>query len=204
MERLRGLGDDDWHRPSLCAGWSVAQVVAHLVTPFLVSPGSMALTVLRRGGISAAMDDAARRIAGRHSGEELLSILEVHASSTFRPPGLPLGAPLADVVAHGADIRWALGDPVEDWGPPRRLLPALNFLTSRRAAAGFVPPGRLRALRLSAEDQDWSRGNGADVRGPSVLLALAALGRAPALTAVEGDGAGILVARVGTAAETRS
>lgn len=188
---LRPLDAADWARPTPCAGWTVAHVVAHLVTPFLVSRGAMALQVMRERGIDQAFDAAARRIAERPPGE-LLDVLEANAASTFRPPGMPLTAPLADTIAHSADIRWALGEGCADWGPPARLAPALDFLVSPRAAVAFVPRGRLRGLRLVADDQDWQHGQGREVRGPSLALALTVLGRRVAADQLEGDGAPLL------------
>lgn len=191
-ERLQPLSDSDWERPSLCAGWTIRHVLAHLVTPFVVSAPAMVVAVTRHRSIGRAMDGAARRIAAQRAPEELLSILQANASSTFRPPGLPLGAPLTDAVAHSADIRWALGDPPADWASPARLRPVLDFLTGARARAGFVPPGRLRGVALVAEDQDWRHGAGAVVRGPSLALALAVLGRAAAIPHVSGEGVALL------------
>ena len=37
VDRLRGLPDEKWQTPTLCEGWSVHHVLAHLTTPFLVS-----------------------------------------------------------------------------------------------------------------------------------------------------------------------
>ncbi len=192
VERLRGLSERDWEQPSLCAGWTVRHVLAHLVTPFIVSAPAMALAVTRHRGVSRAMDAAARRIGAARTAEELLSVLESNAASTFRPPGMPLAAPLTDAVAHSADIRWALGDPVSDWASPARLVPVLDFLTGPRARAGFVPPGRLRGVALAAEDQDWRHGDGVGVRGPSLLLAMAVLGRRPAVATLSGEGVPLL------------
>ena len=187
VERLRALPDEAWATPSLCAGWSVHHVVAHLATPFSVTRGRFALEVVRSRGIAGAMDRIARRLHGRPTGE-LLALLEQNAGSTFRPPGMPAAAPLTDIVAHGADIRWALGDGHDDWGRPARLAPVLDFLVSSRAHAGFVPVSRLRGLRLVATDQDWAHGTGREVKGPSLALAMAVLGRPAALPSLHGEG----------------
>jgi uncharacterized protein (TIGR03083 family) len=187
VERLRGLPAEAWATPSLCAGWSVHHVVAHLVTPFSVTPAQLAVEVVRGRGIGGAMDRIARRLQSRPT-DDLLAMLEANAGSTFRPPGMPAAAPLTDIVAHGADIRWALGDGHGDWGQPARLAPVLDFLVSPRAHAGFVPVNRLKGLRLVAADQDWAHGTGREVRGPSLALAMAVLGRPAALPSVQGDG----------------
>lgn len=77
-----------------------------------------------------------------------------------------------------------------DWSSPTRLLPVLGFLTGARARAGFVPPGRVRGLALRATDQDWRHGTGQVVAGPSLLLAMAVLGRPEALSGLTGGGGG--------------
>lgn len=189
VERLRGLPAEDWDRPSLCAGWRIRHVLAHLTTPYLVSVPAMGAEFVRHRGISRAMDAVARRLADERSSDELLGVLEANAGMPFRPPGLPLNAPLTDAIAHSADIRWALGDPVADWSDdPARITPVLDFLTGPLALTGFVRPGRVRGLALNASDQDWRHGRGAQVRGPSLLLALGILGRAPAIDGLTGEG----------------
>ena len=39
-EYLSGLSDEEWNRPSLCEGWSVADVAAHMLVIPTVSGGS--------------------------------------------------------------------------------------------------------------------------------------------------------------------
>jgi hypothetical protein len=173
----------------------VHHVLAHLTTPFLVSRPAMGLRFLRHRGIGAAMDATARELAARPP-QELLEVLERHARSSFVPPGFGLPTPLTDAVVHSADVRWALGDGHADWGRPERLRPVLGFLVSPMAVGGFLPPSRRSGLRLVATDQDWEHGAGAEVRGPSLSLALALLGRRPALDDLTGDGAAVLGARV--------
>ena len=198
VERLWNLSPGDWERASLCAGWTIRHVLAHLLTPFTVSAPAMARAVVRHRSIGAAMDATARRIAAERDPEDLLSTLEANASSTSRPPGMPLAAPLTDAVAHSADIRWGLGDVPADWSSPSRLLPVLGFLTSPRARAGFVPPRRLRGVRLVAEDQDWRHGGGAVVRGSSLALVMGVLGRGAAAAHLSGEGALLLPGRSGS------
>jgi len=52
VDWLRQLSPSDWNRPSLCAGWTVKHVVAHLVTPFEVSVPAFALSIARHGSLS--------------------------------------------------------------------------------------------------------------------------------------------------------
>lgn len=191
VERLRDLPDDAWAVPSLCSGWSVHHVLAHLATPFSVSRRRFMLRVAGARGIGRAMDHIANELRALPP-SELLAILEANAGSTFHPPGLPAAAPLTDIVAHSADIRWALGDPHADWGEPSRLAPVLDFLVSVKAQAGFLPRHRVRGLRLVADDQEWAHGTGREVVGPSLALALAVLGRGAALPSLRGEGVAAL------------
>jgi uncharacterized protein (TIGR03083 family) len=195
VTRLRELPDEQWQTPSLCSGWTVHHVLAHLTTPFLVSRPAMGLRFLRHRGIGPAMDAAARSLAQR-SPQELLDVLERNAGSRFVPPGFGLTAPLTDAVVHGADIRWALGDPHDDWGDPERLRPVLDFLVSPMARGGFLPPSRRSGLRLRTCDQSWESGRGAEVSGPSLSLALGLLGRREALGDLSGEGVALLASRL--------
>ena len=195
VARLRDLPDEQWQTPSLCQGWTVHHVLAHLTTPFLVSRPAMGLRFLRHGGIGAGMDATARALAARPA-QELLDVLERNAGSSFVPPGFRLATPLTDAVVHSADIRWALGDAHTDWGDPARLRPVLGFLVSPMAIGGFLPPSRRSGLRLVATDAEWQHGAGAEVRGPSLSLALGLLGRRAALEDLSGDGVAVLGSRL--------
>ena len=195
VHRLRDLPEEQWQTPSLCTGWTVHHVLAHLTTPFLVSRPAMGLRFLRHRGIGSAMDATARSLAQRPP-QELLDVLERNAASSFAPPGVGLVAPLTDAVVHSVDIRWPLGDPHTDSGDPSRLRPSLDFLLGRRATLGFLPASRPQGLRFVAEDQDWAHGSGPDVRGPSLALVLGLLGRRAALEDLSGDGVAVLAARL--------
>jgi hypothetical protein len=99
-------------------------------------------------------------------------------------------------VLHSADIRRPLGDPHDDGADPSRLRPVLDFLMSPAARGGFLSPSRRNGLHLVADDQDWQHGSGAEVRGPSLSLALASVGRRPALEDLPGEGVAVLASRL--------
>lgn len=188
VRHLRGLDDEDWGRPSLCAGWAVRDVVAHLVTPFVVSMPRMVVSMLRHRGPAGAMDAWARSI-GQRPPAELVDLLEANAGSTFHPPGLPLAAPLTDVLVHGVDVRWALqGHPSVDHVDPDSVVPTLELLTTRKAVGVFVPAGRLDGVRLVADDAPFSHGSGPTISGPALALAAGACGREPAYALLSGEG----------------
>ena len=89
--------------PSLCLGWTVHDIAAHLVLPMVTN---MALT---------------RSLARIKSPAELAALLRKHAESRFTPPvGLGSIAPLTDAIVHAQDARRPLGIAREI--PPARLL----------------------------------------------------------------------------------
>ncbi|MDL5154919.1 maleylpyruvate isomerase family mycothiol-dependent enzyme [Actinomycetospora termitidis] len=184
---LRTLDLDAWSRPSLCTGWRTREVLAHLVTPFEVSMPRMAVSMLRHRGPAGAMDVWARTL-GRRAPGDLIDVLEANADSTFHPPGLPLEAPLTDVLVHTLDIRWAVEPPAVDHVDPAHVLPALEFLTTPRAVGVFLTRGRLDGIRLEADDVDFTWGEGETVRGPALALAAGACGRTPAYDLLDGEG----------------
>ena len=186
--------------PSLCAGWDVRTVGAHLAQT--AAPGALGEflrdVVRARGSIHRANDAAARR-AGRRPVARTVALLRERAESRFSPPMTGPRAPLTDLLVHEGDMRLPLG---LDHGPePAQVRVGLDFVTCGRAI-GFVPRGRLRGLRLAAADLDWSWGDGLDVTGRGIDLLMAACGRAAVLPRLDGAGLPVLVARhdVGDAA----
>ncbi|MFI1991986.1 maleylpyruvate isomerase N-terminal domain-containing protein [Actinoplanes sp. NPDC020271] len=50
---LDGLDDAQWRTPTLCAGWTVREMAAHLVQPMLVGFGKFFLVAVRHRGDTA-------------------------------------------------------------------------------------------------------------------------------------------------------
>lgn len=186
---LDALTDEDWATPSLCAGWAVRDVVAHLVFPMRVGMVRlMAKLAAKRFDFGRLADEEAR--SDPRSPDELVAALRANAEHRFHPPGFGAEAPLTDVIIHGQDIRRPLGLPYVIDEEPIRI--TLDLLTSRKAVRGFVAKGRLAGLRLEATDLDWSHGAGAVISGTAEALAMATAGRKCALDELEGDGVAIL------------
>lgn len=188
------LDDEQWATPSLCSAWTVRDLAGHLVLPFSVSPAGLLLGVAKAGGSFHRFSVAKSRELARKPPADLVAVLRAHATSRFTPPGHGPEAPLTDVAVHTRDAARPLGLDVS--APPEVWRIVLGFVTSPKAARGFVPRGRLAGLRLRATDQDWTHGDGAEIAGPGEALALAALGRAVALDDLSGDGVATLRARL--------
>ncbi|MQA33562.1 maleylpyruvate isomerase family mycothiol-dependent enzyme [Modestobacter roseus] len=191
---LAGLDDAQLATPSLCAGWDVRTVGAHLADA--AAPGALgefARDLVRAGGrLHRANDEAARR-AGRRPVAETVALLRERAESRFTPPLTGPRAPLTEVLVHEGDMRLPLGLPFDP--DPAAVAVALEFITTGRPV-GFVPRGRLRGLRLVSTDLDRAQGDGAEVRGRGIDLLLAACGRTVALTELEGPGRQLLASRL--------
>ena len=183
-DQLEALTPEQWATQSLCAAWSVRDVVAHLVMPHKVTMARFLITVVRNGGSFARANIALTATEAVRPPEDLIRDLRGFAGSRFAPPGLDSAAPLTDVLVHGQDIRVPLALP--DPNPIEAWTAVLDFLVSRRARRGFV--GALPAVRWAATDGDWAHGTGPEVRGPAAALALAITGRTARIGELSGPG----------------
>lgn len=188
------LDDRQLSTQSLCAAWTVRDVLGHSVVPFTVGFGGILWQTLRhRGSVLRAMEAASIEIAQKPV-PELTEILRRNVERQVPAPGVgPMGQ-FTDHCVHLRDCARPLGLAADvqlsDW----RLV--LDWLPSKQASRGVVPKGRLDGLRLVATDQEWSWGTGAQVAGPSEALAMAAAGRPAALADLEGEGLDILHHRI--------
>ena len=110
--RLDTLTDEQWATPSLCAGWTVRDVAAHLVFPATTSKLRMIVPFAKSGFNIDKMTMQTVR-ADTRTGPELSAVLRKNAAHRFTPPGFGFEAPLTDVVAHGRDIGRPLGLPAD-------------------------------------------------------------------------------------------
>jgi uncharacterized protein (TIGR03083 family) len=179
---LDGLAPAEWEAPSLCAGWRVRDVAAHVaMTPQVPGLGAMLADAVRaRGRFHRLNHDVAVRHAGQRAPERLVAELREHASSRRLPAVTNYRNIVLDVLVHGQDIAIPLGRPLPV--PPDVAVAAAN----RAWTMGwpFWARRRLRGRRLVATDTDWSVGSGPvggpEVSGPIVALVLLLTGRAEA------------------------
>ncbi|PXY30266.1 hypothetical protein BAY59_13755 [Prauserella coralliicola] len=195
---LEGLAPDDWAVPSLCAGWTVRDVAAHLAWAPVQGPREMLGLLLRSGfRVNRLSADAARRWAERGR-DAILAQLRENAASGARPAGTPETAALADAMVHALDIRRPLGraGPLDPAGFP---IVADLFATMRwpmTITIGGNAREAMRGLRLVASDLPWSHGSGPEVRATAESLLLVLTGRPVADDELSGTGASTLLARL--------
>ena len=189
-----GLTDEQWATPSLCAGWTVREVCAHLVPPeggYRVL--SLARDVIRFRGDLHRMVDVTTREDARRPTAELVAALRDRAGERLRAPVVGPYGPMVDTAIHLRDAARPLG--LEANPPPDDWAPVLDFLLTGPAERGFVGTGRTNGLRLAASDLDWSHGEGDLVRGPAEALALGISGRSAAYADLDGPGVEVLRSR---------
>jgi uncharacterized protein (TIGR03083 family) len=181
---LEQLTAAQWEAASLCAGWRVRDVAAHVAMAPQV-PGVRVLlaeAVRARGRFHRLNHDVAVRHALSRPPSQLVAELREHATSRRLPAVTNYRNIVLDVLVHGQDIAI----------PLRRELPvprdAAVAAATRAWTMGwpFWARRRLRGVRLVATDADWAAGDGDAVHGPIDALVLLLTGRteaaAPRLT----------------------
>jgi uncharacterized protein (TIGR03083 family) len=187
---LTSLDAARWATPSLCAGLSVREVLAHLTVSGAV-PGRrwFAGVVRARFDFDKQAEHRLREQLGS-SPEETLSRFRSTIGSRTSPP-LPRLALLGEMVVHGEDIRRPLGI-VRDY-PLATLSALLHYYAGTDLVV--IAKKRVRGLRLEAVDSDVSIGQGELVRGSTLALIMAMTGRSPYCSELTGPGVALLAAR---------
>ena len=190
-ELLATLTPAQWDAPSLCAGWRVRDVVAHMFSYEELGPVGLVGRFLRGGVLPDRVNAVGVRAYAGHSPGDLLALVTAH----LRPRGLTAGfggrIALTDGVIHHQDIRRALGLPRDI--PAARMTEVLSFA---RTAPTIKAPRRVRGLTLVATDLDWSAGSGPVVEGPAESLLMAIAGRRGTAAELGGPGQPTLAGRI--------
>jgi uncharacterized protein (TIGR03083 family) len=194
---LDSLTPQQWDAATLCAGWRVREVVAHMISYDELHrrdlirrcvAGRLRLDRVNALGVAAY---ACRTPA------ELIALVRTHAEPRGLPAGFDGKIALVDGLIHQQDIRRPLGLPRII--PPQRLQTALDFA---RYAPTLRGAWRARGVRLVATDLDWSYGRGPEVRGSGEALLVAMAGRRAALADLAGPGLRILASHLGADRQT--
>lgn len=172
-ETLSDLPAERWDAQTLCDGWRVREVVAHLTMPFRHSTAWVVFEVLKaRGDFNRMADRCARREAAALAPGELAAALNENADHPWKPPGGGFEGALSHDVIHGLDITVALG--IDRKVPEDRMRIVLGGLTPRALKFFGVD---LDDVELRADDVDWTFGSGTPVSGAAGDLLLAICGR---------------------------
>ncbi|MFK0149552.1 maleylpyruvate isomerase family mycothiol-dependent enzyme [Streptomyces griseus] len=188
IEDLARLEPGQWETPSLCAGWTVHDVAAHLVDTALTTRIGFVVGLARaRFDFDLQNARGVERERGA-SPQETLERLRRVASRTTTPPA-PLDTRLVEEVVHGEDIRRAVGL-VRSY-PLEAVVRALRLQARTPESFGGAKE-TVATVRLTATDADLSIGEGPDATGPVLSLLLAVSGRRQAVEELSGPGVGLL------------
>ncbi|MFE9692817.1 maleylpyruvate isomerase family mycothiol-dependent enzyme [Micromonospora sp. NPDC005806] len=188
---LDDLAPQEWEVPSLCTGWRVREVAAHLTLAHTgILPAAVAM-LRAHGDFDRMVRDSALREA-RLPVERYATRLRGMVGSRRTAPLVSDLEPLLDILVHGQDIVVPLGR--------SRPMPTVAAATAatRVWTMGwpFHARRRLDGFALTAVDHDWSVGRGLGVEGPIGALLLLLTGRYAAVGELTGPGVPDLTARL--------
>ncbi|WP_336083788.1 maleylpyruvate isomerase family mycothiol-dependent enzyme [Nocardia sp. SSK8] len=171
---LADLPESGWDTASLCAGWRVRDVVAHLILATRTTVGALIVNLIRaRGDVDRLIHDTAVRLADRTATADLLADLRASVDSRAVPIGTTPLDRLMDLLVHGQDIAVPLG--VDRVMPTDAAQWSLDRVWSM--GAPFHAPARLVGYALTATDTGWTAGSGTPITGTAAELLLLVTGR---------------------------
>jgi uncharacterized protein (TIGR03083 family) len=188
---LATLTPAQWQAATLCPGWSVKDVVAHVISYEELDVVGL-IKRFAKGRVIRANEVGVEDYSHR-TPDQLVAFLETH----LEPRGLTAGfggmIALVDATIHHQDIRRPLGLP--RMIPPDRLRRVLQLLPPNPRLG---VPWRIRGLRFRATDIDWEFGRGREITGPGEALMMALAGRPSAVDDLSGAGVPVLASRMAT------
>lgn len=193
VHHVRDLTDEQWATRSLCAAWTVRDVIAHLAGTTRVGVAQIVPAAIRaRGNFDRMEVRLAATRAAAFTTAELVAQLHDSAQSTRRTPGSKPMDPLMDLVIHAQDIARPLGRPYVS--PPEVVAACLDYVAGNRFMGG---PKRLAGVRVVSTATGWARGDGPEIRGADIDLLLVAAGRRAGLAGTSGPGVPVVAERLG-------
>ncbi|MDQ4116924.1 MAG: maleylpyruvate isomerase family mycothiol-dependent enzyme [Actinomycetota bacterium] len=189
---LAGLTPEQWASPTLCEGWTVRDLVAHVY-----GYEDIGFTGFLSRFVRARLDPGrANEIGVAEQADLSPSELLARARRFVQPRGFTtlMGGRIAlvDGMIHHQDIRRPLGLGREI--PPERLTVALDFA---RTAPPIGARKRIAGLRIVATDLGWATGDGPAVEGRAEPVLMAIAGRRGVADELSGPGVATLRDRIG-------
>jgi uncharacterized protein (TIGR03083 family) len=191
---LEQLPAQQWDHPSLCQGWTVRHVAAHLtlqqqrirdVAAFVAHNPRM----LRRVTLNATIHDSAVLQAQLLSSQEIISRIRAMIGSQRHNAFVTPLETLTDILVHSQDIAMPLGRDLTMRPTASAHAATRRWDTRDTWLAMVFRRLPLDGYRLNATDTDWTRGQGPEIAGPIGALLLLLTGRSTALEELTGDGA---------------
>ena len=150
-----------WDAPSLCEGWRIREVVAHVTMPARYDAAAFMAEMATADGDFTRLSNTVAARDGASPPTSLLADLRSETLHGWEPPGGGQLGALTHAVVHGLDV----------------TEPATHMALVLGAADPGLFGTDLTGVELRADDLDWSYGSGELVTGPAQVLALVVCGR---------------------------
>jgi uncharacterized protein (TIGR03083 family) len=169
---LEPLPERGWDQASLCEGWRVREVVAHVTMPVRYDEEQFTAELRACGFDFTRLSNTVAAKDAQLPTSTLVSNLRDRTLHDWTPPGGGVQGAISHAVIHGLDITVALGlDPTASADAIRVVLDGLADGGSQHFGVD------VEGMSLEATDLDWRFGNGTAVRAPAAGLVLRLSGR---------------------------
>jgi len=189
---LASLAPEQWDVSSLCEGWRIRDVAAHVVSYEEHGAADLVNRFVKAHFRPSRLNDVGLAEYAARDPHELVQFLRNHLTPQGATARFGGRVGLVDAVVHHQDMRRPLGMPRQI--PAERLLTALPFAVTAPPLRGFW---KARGVRLIATDLDWARGRGPEARGAGEAVLMVLAGRRGVARDLTGPGASILQDRLG-------
>ena len=190
---LGAIAETAWSTPSLCPGWTVRDVLAHMTALALMTPARFLGKLVASGFNPSRLQARDITLERGHDVEETLARFRSVTAKRPRLPAVPAKTALGESLLHAEDIRRPLG--IEHQYPIEALVLVAEAYKRYNLVAGTKT--RIAGLSLRATDVEWTTGSGLLVSGPMLSLLMIMAGRGAALPDLDGEG----VARLSSSLE---
>lgn len=191
VDFLQQLSPQQWDHETLCPGWRVHDVVAHVFSYEDLSRADLARRFVRGRFNLNRINQICLNDQAQKSPAELIALAQRCLEPRGLTAGFKGGIALVDGIIHQQDVRRPMDLPRVI--PPQRLKAALNFAKTAPTIKGFW---HRRGLRMVATDLDWTTGAGPEVKGTGEALLMAIAGRHATIDELEGPGQPLLRQRL--------
>lgn len=189
---LASLSSEQWDHPSLCVGWRIRDVAAHVVSYEEHGWDDLIKRVVEARFRPSQVNQVALSQYAALDPQELVTFVRGHLTPRGATARFGGRVGLVDGLIHHQDMRRPLGARRDI--PPERLLTALPFAVTAPPLRGFWNG---RGVRVIATDLDWSHGRGPEARGSAEAILMVLAGRGGVASELTGPGASVLEQRLG-------
>jgi uncharacterized protein (TIGR03083 family) len=188
---LEQLSDEDWRQPSLCQGWTVRDVAAHLTLQQVGLGTGIALAITHPQGLGSVnrMIQISARSRAERPVDQLIAQIRATIGSRRHNIGLTCLETLTDILVHGQDIAIPLHRTLEMPTTAAAAVATRVWTQRGTAKARVFRDVPVQGFRLTATDTAWSVGDGPEIQGPIAAVLLLLTGRLAALPRLSGAGA---------------